>query len=374
MARAQPLTCLAQLWLLLCGAAAYVPAFSAHRLTRPAWPSAARLALPVAAAAPTSERTDGDGRRAPRRKESAANALLQKLDALRSTRSVPVDATALSGLVRPLADGLRGPMLLEVLGGLRKRGKWEMALALAQMVEANAPAAPPSRPKPRYAAPAAPAPVDAPAAGRKQNSAATSGVPEMAGPAGRNSRDSRGGAAGGGVGVRLVSPEDSDTLLARARAAAAAAGDYSGDGYSEDDSEDSEDGYSGDGYFGGGYSGEGSEEGSEWGGVISSGPPVDTVHYNVLLSTLAMARRWREALELLTRMRERSVPRDTVRNRAHIASEQANPCPTQTLPPPIWDAWRSVPRATETRYGLHSSQTTQPFPLSPPTMSPPAHV
>ena len=41
-------------------------------------------------------------------------------------------------------------------------------------------------------------------------------------------------------------------------------------------------------------------------------PAVDTVHYNLLISMCADARRWRAALSLLVRMRERRVPRDTV--------------------------------------------------------------
>ena len=38
-------------------------------------------------------------------------------------------------------------------------------------------------------------------------------------------------------------------------------------------------------------------------------PAVDTVHYNLLISMCADARRWRAALSLLVRMRERRVPR-----------------------------------------------------------------
>jgi pentatricopeptide repeat protein len=310
---------LAQVSLLLCGATAYVPAFSTHRPTRPTRPAAARLAMPVAAT--TGARTGGDGRRSPRRKESAANALLQKIDGLRSTRAVPVDATGLSSLVRPLADGLRGPMLLEVLSGLRQRGKWETALALAQMVEANAPAAPPAGRTPRYGAPAAP--MNAP--GRKEISGRTGGAPEWERRAGRDDLASRGGAMGrdaeGGSG--LASLEDSDALLARARAAAAAISSgrgYSGDGYSED-----------------GYSWDEADEGDEFGAGVAAGPPLETVHYNVLLSTLAVARRWREALDLLTRMRERSVPRDTVRVRLRLTPPpHKSPRPKSRSPRPLY--------------------------------------
>jgi len=40
--------------------------------------------------------------------------------------------------------------------------------------------------------------------------------------------------------------------------------------------------------------------------------PVDTVHYNVMISACARPRRWREALELFDRMRKRNVERSTV--------------------------------------------------------------
>ena len=39
---------------------------------------------------------------------------------------------------------------------------------------------------------------------------------------------------------------------------------------------------------------------------------VDTMHYNVVIATCARARRWHEALRLLTRMRDRGVERDQV--------------------------------------------------------------
>ena len=40
--------------------------------------------------------------------------------------------------------------------------------------------------------------------------------------------------------------------------------------------------------------------------------PVDTVHYNVMISACARPRRWKEALELFDRMRKRNVERSTV--------------------------------------------------------------
>ena len=40
--------------------------------------------------------------------------------------------------------------------------------------------------------------------------------------------------------------------------------------------------------------------------------PVDTVHYNVMISACARPRRWKEALELFDRMRKRQVGRSTI--------------------------------------------------------------
>ena len=51
---------------------------------------------------------------------------------------------------------------------------------------------------------------------------------------------------------------------------------------------------------------------------VKDGPPVDTIHYNVLISACAAPRRWREALDLGSRMHERHVPLDTVTYNALI--------------------------------------------------------
>ena len=78
----------------------------------------------------------------PRRQTPAARQLLVQLEGLRGTRAAPVDAARLASLVRPLAPTLRGPLLLDVLIGLRERGLWQVALALAQLLEASAPRPP----------------------------------------------------------------------------------------------------------------------------------------------------------------------------------------------------------------------------------------
>ena len=76
----------------------------------------------------------------PRRQTPAARQLLVQLEGLRGTRAAPVDAAKLASLVRPLAPTLRGPLLLDVLIGLRERGLWQVALALAQLLEVDLPA------------------------------------------------------------------------------------------------------------------------------------------------------------------------------------------------------------------------------------------
>jgi len=285
------LTCVA---LLVCGASAYVPTLTPPRRLLAPRPLAARFASPIVAAAPGSSangRTGGKTRR-PQRENPASRALLQKLDALRSTRTIPVDATALASLVRPVAEGLRGNLLLEVLTGLRKRGKWEIAIALAQLLEASAPPPPPPpvRRKPRPPAPVRRAsPSAAPSDGDSAAVAAALPVP------GDVAVEEQGG---------LISADDSSALLARARAAAF--GSKEGE---EDDGEDPFD-----------YSAlNEDDEDEDWANDRGRMLPVETVHYNILISSLSPARRWREALELLARMRERGVPRDTVTYNALIS-------------------------------------------------------
>ena len=211
-----------------------------------------------------------------RRESPAARSLLQKLEALRTTRTAPVDPTALASLVRPLSDGLRGQMLLEVLSGLRQRGKWELALALAQLLEANAPTPRPSRSM--TVKRALPRPLASSAAAQPAANGAAGNV-----ITGDPAEDVSG----------LMSAEDSAALLARARAAAFGS-DEDGDPFDYGDLDD--------------------DDGGNWDDEDEdvAGLPVETVHYNVLISTLSRPKRWRETLELLARMRQRNVPRDTV--------------------------------------------------------------
>ena len=69
--------------------------------------------------------------------------LVSKLVALRTTPSAPVDATALARTIRPYE--LEGNLLIDVLVGLKERGRWQLMHALAQMIEAEA--GPPPRAK-----------------------------------------------------------------------------------------------------------------------------------------------------------------------------------------------------------------------------------
>lgn len=74
----------------------------------------------------------------PRRRNAAAHAVVEKLTRLRSTKSAPVDTEALGRVLRG-AGTLNDGTLLEVFLGLKTAGKWQLALALAAMLEAQAP-------------------------------------------------------------------------------------------------------------------------------------------------------------------------------------------------------------------------------------------
>ena len=121
----------AALFLLVAGAEGIASSCAAAR------PALSRALVRHRVAAPTVAVSTR-----PRRQTPAARQLLVQLEGLRGTRAAPVDAAKLASLVRPLAPTLRGPLLLDVLIGLRERGLWQVALALAQLLEASAPRPP----------------------------------------------------------------------------------------------------------------------------------------------------------------------------------------------------------------------------------------
>ena len=71
-------------------------------------------------------------------RNAAARTVLEKLSRLRSTRTNPVDVDGLGRVLRG-SDSLNDAALLEVLLGLKAAGSWQMSLALAAMLEAQAP-------------------------------------------------------------------------------------------------------------------------------------------------------------------------------------------------------------------------------------------
>ncbi len=134
----------------------------------------------------------------------------------------PIDLMGLEKLVRRNAETLEGKTLLSVLIHLKDRRQWQLALTLAQMLEANY--------SPSDAAEAAALLDDAPSYFGDEECARAAGDGGSAFKAGRS---------------------------------------------------------------------------------LPPGP-LQTVHYNVLLASLAPARRWQEAIELMERMRKRGIPRETV--------------------------------------------------------------
>jgi hypothetical protein len=72
----------------------------------------------------------------PIKTSAAASSIIERLSLLPATRSRPVNTEGLGRIVRS-ADTLRGSVLLQVLLHLKEERKWELAIALAALVEAS---------------------------------------------------------------------------------------------------------------------------------------------------------------------------------------------------------------------------------------------
>ena len=144
-------------------------------------------------------------------KSAAGRALLTRLEALPSTKAVPVDTIALHRIIRSVDHGLGGSLLTNVLSALKRKNRWQLAIAIGKLLEGTI----------------------APSAQRRGRQ--------------RDDMCSR----NNGEEQRF----NLDSALA---------------------------------------------------------PPLETIHYNVLIGCCARPREWREALALLERMRKRGVPRETI--------------------------------------------------------------
>lgn len=164
-------------------------------------------------------------------RNQGARTIVTKLTSLRS-RNGAVDMDGVGRLLRQY--DIQGPMLLDVLQGLKHQDRWEMCQAVARWVEASYPT----------------------------TRRGVRGVREAA------TREDL-------PRFEKLSPTDDGEELDMGQLLAAA-----GD----------------DGTF----------------NTLEATLPVDTVHYNVMISACARPRRWREALELFDRMRKRNVERSTV--------------------------------------------------------------
>lgn len=144
-------------------------------------------------------------------KSAAGRALLTRLEALPSTKAVPVDTIALHRIIRSVDHGLGGSLLTNVLSALKRKNRWQLAIAIGKLLEG--PIAPSAQRR-----------------GRQHDDMCS-----------RNNGEEQ----------RF----NLDSALA---------------------------------------------------------PPLETIHYNVLIGCCARPREWREALALLERMRKRGVPRETI--------------------------------------------------------------
>lgn len=171
-----------------------------------------RLAPPRAAVTCSDGRGGGRGRnRSYSNADAASRALLMKLEALPSTKAMPVDTMALGRFVRSTEGRLRGPLLTKVLSALKHKNRWQLALAIGKLLD-------------------------------------TPMVPSA--PRRAHRRDCLHDCADE---VKAISSLD-----------------------------------------------------------LTGASPLHTIHYNVLISCCACPRKWREALMLLERMRQRGVPRETI--------------------------------------------------------------
>jgi len=157
-------------------------------------------------------------------RNQGARTIVTKLTSLRS-RNGAVDMDGVGRLLR--GYDIQGPMLLDVLQGLKHQDRWEMCQAVARYVEASYPTK------------------------RRDVPATREDLPRF----------------------QTLSPTDDGEDLDMGRLLAM--------------------------------------QGEEV-NPLESVLPVDTVHYNVMISACARPRRWKEALELFDRMRKRNVERSTV--------------------------------------------------------------
>ncbi|KOO34810.1 mitochondrial protein [Chrysochromulina tobinii] len=206
----------------------------------------------------------------PIKTSAAASSIIERLSLLPATRSRPVNTEGLGRIVRS-ADTLRGSVLLQVLLHLKEERKWELAIALAALVEASFQEVNPL-------------------------ALAEASVKERT--------------------IDDVDEDDDEAMDAEFRRMVASSPNYVG---SVDPIIDGE----GDAphpmaaLLRKGPSVEAAAAAATrmmtpLKGSAPNAPPVETTHYNVLIATCAAARRWQEALDLLQRMQQRGVPRDTV--------------------------------------------------------------
>eukprot|EP00900_Chrysochromulina_parva_P025024 jgi/Chrpa1/7155/Chrysochromulina_OHIO_Genome00013632-RA len=229
----------------------------------------------------------------PIKTSAAASSIIERLSLLPATRSRPVNTEGLGRIVRS-ADTLRGSVLLQVLLHLKEERKWELAIALAALVEASFQEVNPL------------ALVEASVKERTIDDVDEDDDEAM-------DAEFRRMVASSPNYVGSVVDEDEDEAVAEEEAeeeAAMLVEDPIIDG--EGDAPHPMAALLRKGPSVEAAAAAATRMMTPLKGSAPDAPPVETTHYNVLIATCAAARRWQEALDLLQRMQQRGVPRDTV--------------------------------------------------------------
>ena len=219
--------------VLVLGACTLIPCYPSSFRTRP--PGFNHLAAGCMASAT-------------RRPSPAAAAVIKKLEALPSSRKMPVDTGAVTKAVRS-TEALRGEILLQVLLDLKEKGKWELGVVLATVLEA----------------------AFQPEEGTFTDNALYSGRSEV---------------------TDMMDDEGDDDAFRRM--ILESPNHIRDEHFEADTDEENLD----------------SDVQTLWDATATS--PLETVHYNVLIATCARAGRWKEAYDLFARMQMHRIPRDTI--------------------------------------------------------------
>ena len=234
-------------------------------------------------------------------RSAAAEAVLEKLLMLPTSRNAPVDVSGLGRVVRASDATLQGKLLLQVLLGLKQERRWELALALAAMVEANHQE---TRGDVWYDEQVEERTISADVDDDNDDDAQfrkmVAQSPNFAGgkfaeALAPTAAKEEGVEEEEVVGVEMALAATDEVVVVEDKAEAKTEAEAEAAPHPMAALL--------------GLEARGmppADEGSQ------AKLPVETIHYNVLLATCASSRRWFEAQDLMQRMKQRGVPRDTI--------------------------------------------------------------